>query len=221
MKGTLRVQKDAKMAKMGGGGTVQGSKKEMSWKKSCCKAVGDECLGSRLGFKAYGSGFRFEGLGEATISRLLKILGLVCRIQSLSQGSFAKKTCNFKKPTNRSHHIGVGERGHIQKVEKESWNAAGDQIRSPAYSEWVQGSQAIRRSDQITTRSGFRVLRRSDQIHVLYNKNPKPTPIRLGDQIGLGFRSQGLKFRVQGIESWSGFRVQGLGLGFRLQGLRF
>jgi len=41
----------------------------------------------------------------ATISRLLKILGLFCRIESLLLGSFAKKTYNFKEPTNRSHPI--------------------------------------------------------------------------------------------------------------------
>jgi len=43
--------------------------------------------------------------GVATISRLLKIIGLFCRISSLLQGSFAKKTYNFKEPTNRSHPI--------------------------------------------------------------------------------------------------------------------
>ena len=43
--------------------------------------------------------------GVATISRLLKIIGLFCRISSLLQGSFAKETCNLKEPTNRSHHI--------------------------------------------------------------------------------------------------------------------
>ena len=35
----------------------------------------------------------------ATISRLLKITGLFCRIQSLLYGSFAKETYNFKEPT--------------------------------------------------------------------------------------------------------------------------
>jgi len=40
--------------------------------------------------------------GVATISRLLKIIGLFCRIQSLLWGSSAKETCNFKEPTNRS-----------------------------------------------------------------------------------------------------------------------
>ena len=43
--------------------------------------------------------------GVASISRLLKIIGLFCRIQSLLQGSFAKETCNFNEPTNRSHPI--------------------------------------------------------------------------------------------------------------------
>jgi len=43
--------------------------------------------------------------GVATISRLLEIVSIFCRIQSLLQGSFAKVTCNFKEPTNRSHPI--------------------------------------------------------------------------------------------------------------------
>jgi len=43
--------------------------------------------------------------GVATISRLLKIIGLFCRILSLVYGSFAKETYNFKEPTNRSHPI--------------------------------------------------------------------------------------------------------------------
>ena len=43
--------------------------------------------------------------GVATISRLLKIIGLLCRICSLLYGSFAKETYNFKEPTNRIHII--------------------------------------------------------------------------------------------------------------------
>jgi len=42
----------------------------------------------------------YEGVmsyGVATISRLLKIIGLFCRISSLSQGSFKKETYNFKE----------------------------------------------------------------------------------------------------------------------------
>ena len=40
--------------------------------------------------------------GVPTISRLLKITGLFCRISSFLWGSFAKETYNFKEPTNRS-----------------------------------------------------------------------------------------------------------------------
>jgi len=43
----------------------------------------------------------------ATISRLLKIIGLLCRISSLLWGSFAKRTCNFKEPTTRSQPLGA------------------------------------------------------------------------------------------------------------------
>jgi len=43
--------------------------------------------------------------GVATISRLLKFIGLFCKISSLLKGSFAKETYNFKEPANRSHPI--------------------------------------------------------------------------------------------------------------------
>jgi len=46
----------------------------------------------------------------ATVSRLLKIIGLFCRIKSLLYGSFAKETYDFKEPTNRSHPICMCER---------------------------------------------------------------------------------------------------------------
>ena len=46
-----------------------------------------------------------ECYGVATCSRLLKIIGLFCRLSSLLQGSFTKETYNFKEPTNRSHPI--------------------------------------------------------------------------------------------------------------------
>ena len=48
--------------------------------------------------------------GVATISRHLKIMGLFCRISSLSQSSFAKETCHFKEPTNRSHPVPISHR---------------------------------------------------------------------------------------------------------------
>jgi len=43
--------------------------------------------------------------GVATISRLLKMIGLFCRILSLLWVSFAKETYHFKEPTHRSHPI--------------------------------------------------------------------------------------------------------------------
>jgi len=46
----------------------------------------------------------------AIVSRLLKITGLFCRISTVLQGSFAKETCNFKGPTNRSHPIAACQR---------------------------------------------------------------------------------------------------------------
>ena len=41
----------------------------------------------------------------ATISNLLEIIGLFCRISSLLKGSFAKENHYFKGRTNRSHRI--------------------------------------------------------------------------------------------------------------------
>jgi len=43
--------------------------------------------------------------GVATIRKLLKIIGLFCRISSLVQSSVAKETYHFKEPTNRSYPI--------------------------------------------------------------------------------------------------------------------
>ena len=45
--------------------------------------------------------------GVAMISRLLQMIGLFCKILSLLQGSFAKKTYNFEEPTNRNHPISI------------------------------------------------------------------------------------------------------------------
>ena len=42
-----------------------------------------------------GSRFFMYGYGVASDSRIDKIIGLFCRISSLSQGSFAKETCNL------------------------------------------------------------------------------------------------------------------------------
>jgi len=50
----------------------------------------------------------------ATISRLLKITSLFCRVYSLLCGSFARETCNFKEPTNRSHLIALFSSVHAE-----------------------------------------------------------------------------------------------------------
>ena len=44
--------------------------------------------------------------GVATISRLLKIIGLFCQRALQKRLYSAKETCNDKEPTNRSNPIG-------------------------------------------------------------------------------------------------------------------
>ena len=58
--------------------------------------------------------------GVATISRLLKIIGLFCKISSLLKGSFAKETCHFKEPTNRGHPIARVEQSTFMVLHKGS-----------------------------------------------------------------------------------------------------
>jgi len=48
--------------------------------------------------------------GVATISRLLKIIGLFCKRALWKRRYSAKETYNFKEPTNRSHPIRKGAR---------------------------------------------------------------------------------------------------------------
>ena len=43
--------------------------------------------------------------GVAMISRLLKIVGLFCKISFLIWGSVVKGTCDFEKPTHPRHPI--------------------------------------------------------------------------------------------------------------------
>jgi len=62
--------------------------------------------GSCVDYCKLSSELTFEiSYGVATISRLLKMIGLFCRISSFLQVSFAKENYNFKEPTNRSHFI--------------------------------------------------------------------------------------------------------------------
>jgi len=61
--------------------------------------------GQMVGFWYKWTGLVKFSYGVASISRLLKIISLFCRISSLLYGSFAKETYNFKEPTSRSHPI--------------------------------------------------------------------------------------------------------------------
>jgi len=47
----------------------------------------------------------FSYYGVARVSRIDKIVGVFCRISSLSQRSFAKETYDLINPTDRSHPI--------------------------------------------------------------------------------------------------------------------
>ena len=53
---------------------------------------------------------RFTRYGVATISRLLKIIGLFCKWALEKRLYSAKDTCKFEEPTNRSHPIPQGNR---------------------------------------------------------------------------------------------------------------
>ena len=43
--------------------------------------------------------------GEATMSRLLKIVGLFCKRALQKRPIFSKETCNFKEPTNLQSRV--------------------------------------------------------------------------------------------------------------------
>ena len=58
-------------------------------------------------YETQSTSFYFSCYGVATVSRLLKMIGLFCRISSLLQDSFAKETYDFQEPTDRSHPISV------------------------------------------------------------------------------------------------------------------
>ena len=54
----------------------------------------------------------FHTYGVATISSLLKMMGLLFKRALLKRVYSAKKTCHLKEPTNRSHPIGVSLTWH-------------------------------------------------------------------------------------------------------------
>ena len=49
----------------------------------------------------------------ATISRLLKSIGLFCKRALQKRPIFSKETYNFKEPTNRSHPISYNIRRYV------------------------------------------------------------------------------------------------------------
>jgi len=52
----------------------------------------------------------------ATTSRLLKNIGLFCKIALQKRPIFSKETYNFKEPTNRSHPICTYLHVHVQNI---------------------------------------------------------------------------------------------------------
>jgi len=52
-------------------------------------------------------GYDIKSYGVASISRLLKIIGLFCKSTLQKILYSAKETYHFKEPTNRSHPIGM------------------------------------------------------------------------------------------------------------------
>ena len=77
---------------------------------------------------------RIDCYGVATISRLLKITGLFCRMQSLLSGAFAKETC--KEPTNRSHPI----RSYCRESLVHTTTDCSAHRRDHAYNIWISRS---------------------------------------------------------------------------------
>ena len=58
--------------------------------------------------------------GVSTISRLLKILGLSCRILSVLKVFFARETRNFKERISSSHSIADDAKSHYEIVPYET-----------------------------------------------------------------------------------------------------
>jgi len=56
-----------------------------------------------------------SGYGVATISRLLKIIGLFCKRALPKRRYSAKESYNFKEPTNRSHPIPLSLQRHMHR----------------------------------------------------------------------------------------------------------
>ena len=78
----------------------------------CCSVLQCVAVCCRTHMRTWKLSFHKRGLHStqnrvATNSKLLKIMGLFCRISSLSWGSFAKESYNFMEPTTCSHPIAL------------------------------------------------------------------------------------------------------------------
>jgi len=124
---------------------VHGGRQERSKRDYYCERLRDKKKG---GVRNRGGESKFrnrKGFAErfkwdyavASISRLLKTLGLFCRILFVLQGSFAKETYNFKEPTSRSHFIppwassSPKKNGVSEKNKKEPPKLEGIEARKP------------------------------------------------------------------------------------------
>jgi len=101
----------------------------------------------------------------AAISRLLKIIGLFCRIWSLLQGSFAKEIYHFKEPTNRSHPIAA--RLTVQN------DCRTDFCKCVPVSEDVAREQARARSSETKLTEAMSELKRMRESNSKYDASAK------------------------------------------------
>ena len=106
----------------------------------------------------------YESYGVATISRLLKRLGLFCRMQSLSQGSFAKETYNFKESNDPSHPIAPSLVLYLRQISAEEQIL--HEIRQPLSNPTAQSSVYMRTS-YLVLHTSQEIRLEGDQIRAL------------------------------------------------------
>jgi len=110
--------------------------------------------------------------GVATISRLLKIIGLFCQRALQNRRYSAKETYNFDEPTNRSHPISREKRKGAKTLSKESsQKRMGERSPSLSSSTWPD--------------TDFLVCRRSNALkknwkEPYFSRNWKRTTFQLG-----------------------------------------
>ena len=80
--------------------------------------------------------------GLATISRLLKIIGLFCKRALWKRRYSAKETYNFKEPTNRSHSIVYNDYIYSMIKSSQNWlTPIGVSQLYNNFTQWICGSQ--------------------------------------------------------------------------------